>query len=55
MVVESSEAIFAIAEAGIRMRHPDYSDDEVRLTGIRIRIGDDLYRAAFPTGPLLPT
>lgn len=54
MAVDMSEAAFRMAEDGIRLRHPDYSDEEVRLTGIRLRIGDDLFRAAFPTARLLP-
>jgi hypothetical protein len=54
MAVDMSEAAFRMAEDGIRLRHPDYSDEEVGLTGIRLRIGDDLFRVAFPTARLLP-
>lgn len=53
MVVEMSEAVFRIAEEGIRLRHPNYTDEQVRLTGIRLRIGDDLFMAAFPKAALL--
>jgi hypothetical protein len=53
MAAEMSEAAFEIAETGIRLRHPGYTDEEVRLTGIRLRIGDDLFVAAFPSAPLL--
>ena len=48
MAVDMSEAAFDIAEQGIRLRHPSYSDHEVRMAGIRQRIGDDLFEAAFP-------
>jgi hypothetical protein len=54
MAMEMSDAAFQIAEDGIRMRHPDYSDEDVRLTGIRLRIGDVLFSAAFPHASLLP-
>ena len=54
MAIEMSESAFQIAEDGIRMRHPDYSDDDVRLTGIRLRIGDALFAAAFPGASPLP-
>lgn len=54
MVIEASEAIFQIAEEGIRRRHPDYTNDQIRLTGIRLRIGDELFLAAFPDAPTLP-
>jgi len=54
MVVEMSAAADALTRAGIRSRHPDYSDDDVRLTAWRLRWGDDLYRAALPDAPILP-
>lgn len=54
MAVEMSEVAFRMAADGIRLRHPGYSDEEVRLTGIRLRIGDGLFRSAFPAGPVLP-
>lgn len=54
MVVEMSESAFEMAEDGIRMRHPDYTDEQVRLTGIRLRLGDELFRSAFPTASVLP-
>ena len=53
MVVEMSEAMFRIAEDGIRLRHPGYTADEVRLTGIRLRIGDELFASAFPEAAVL--
>lgn len=51
---EMSEAAFEIARTGIRARHPDYSNSQIRLAEIRVRLGDDLFRAAFPGQPLLP-
>ncbi|NQT88381.1 hypothetical protein HQ560_16565 [bacterium] len=50
---EWSRQIRATLEAGIRSRHPDYSDDDVRLTAIRRELGDDLFRQAYPDSPLL--
>ncbi|HUG89280.1 MAG TPA: hypothetical protein VML55_00500 [Planctomycetaceae bacterium] len=35
-------------EAGVRMRHPDYCDDDIRKAVMRILIGEDLYRRCFP-------
>lgn len=52
--VEMSESVFAIAREGIRTRHPEYTDEEVLLTSYRLRLGDALFRAAFPHGPILP-
>ena len=39
--------------AGVRLRHPDYSDGEVFLTLVRRRYGDELVRAAWP-GLVIP-
>jgi hypothetical protein len=33
---------------GVRQRHPDYSDDRVRLAVIRLVLGDDLFRTVYP-------
>lgn len=42
-----------VMRAGIRMRHPDYSVDEVEMALARLLWGDDLYRKARPDWPLL--
>ena len=51
---EMSELAFELCRTGIRSRHPEYSADEVELTEFRLRLGDHLFRAAFPGRPLLP-
>ena len=35
-------------EAGVRHRHPEYDGRTVRLAAIRLWIGVDLFRRAFP-------
>jgi hypothetical protein len=39
MAAEMSDEIRAVAEAGIRGRHPDYSDDQVRAELVGILLG----------------
>jgi hypothetical protein len=39
--------------AGIRMRHPEYMDEQVEMALARLLWGDDLYRKARPQWPLL--
>ncbi len=39
---EMSDDVRALAEAGIRSRHPQYSDEEVRLTLVEILLGREL-------------
>ncbi|HVT48025.1 MAG TPA: hypothetical protein VHD57_09580 [Vicinamibacterales bacterium] len=42
-----------LAMAGIRRRHPEYSDGDVRLALARLLFGDALVRAAWPQCPLV--
>ncbi|MEM9454584.1 MAG: hypothetical protein AAGF11_10420 [Myxococcota bacterium] len=42
-----------IMRAGIRMRHPDYDEQQVEMALARLLWGDDLYRKAKPDWPLL--
>jgi hypothetical protein len=39
--------------AGIRMRHPNYAEEQVEMALARLLWGDDLYRKARPQWPLL--
>ena len=41
------------AVSGIRSRHPEYDDDQVRLAYARLVLGDELTRAAWPTRDLV--
>jgi hypothetical protein len=38
---------------GIRARHPEYSDDQVKWALIRVWIGRDMFRRAYPHCPQL--
>jgi hypothetical protein len=48
MTFELCEQLRSIVATGIRSRHPDYSDDQVRLAGIRLRLGDELFKKVYP-------
>ena len=39
VAAEMSDEIRAVAESGIRRRHPDYSDDEIRAALVVILLG----------------
>ena len=41
-------------EAGIRRRHPDYSDQQVRRAFLRLTIGDELFQKCFPNYDVMP-
>ena len=42
-----------VMRAPIRMRHPEYDDDHVEMALARLLWGDDLYRKARPSWPLV--
>jgi len=43
----------AAARSGIRARHPDYSDEEVRRAFCRLLHGDAVARRVWPGAPLV--
>ena len=53
LAAQLSEDVRAIAMAGIRARHPRYSDREVLYALQRILLGDELFMRAMPLAPLL--
>jgi hypothetical protein len=44
----------ALCEAGVRKRHPEYTDDQIRLARIRLTLGDELFRKVYPGVELEP-
>ena len=38
---------------GVRRRHPAYSEEEVRVATIRLWLGDDDFRRAYPDAPMV--
>jgi hypothetical protein len=42
-----------VAADGIRSRHPEYDEAFVRHALLRMLLGDALFRAAWPSAPLL--
>ena len=48
LACELSDNVRQIAAEGVRRRHLDYSDDEVRLAVIRLMLGEKLFRKAYP-------
>lgn len=53
LVDEFCESLRATSMAGIRARHPTYSDQEVKWALWRMLYGDELFRRAWPAAPLL--
>ena len=45
---ELSQLSRGLLADGVRYRHPDYNEDEVRLAVIRIELGDELFLKVYP-------
>jgi hypothetical protein len=50
---ELTEAVRRLTVAGIRRRHPEYSEDEVQSAWARLRLGDELCSEVWPDRPLV--
>jgi hypothetical protein len=53
LAARMSDEVREIALAGIRSRHPEYSEDEARDALHRLLYGDELFRAVWPGRPLI--
>ena len=53
LALEMIENARSLSESGVRWRHPEYSQRQVRLAAIRLRLGDDLFRKAYPGQDLI--
>jgi hypothetical protein len=51
---ELIEWINQISADGVRRRHPEYSAEQARMAVIRMRLGGDLFRKAFPGVEVVP-
>jgi hypothetical protein len=48
MACEMSDSLRRLATEGVRHRHPEYTEDQVRLASNRLWLGDELFRQVFP-------
>jgi hypothetical protein len=48
LALQMSDFVRGVVAAGVRSRHPDYTDDQVRLAVIRLTLGKELFDKAYP-------
>ena len=53
-IVQMCEDARALGISGIRARHPEYSEDQVKQASHRLFLGDELFREVWPEKELLP-
>jgi hypothetical protein len=51
--LEASALSFELQAAGVRFRHPEYSDEETRVAVTRINLGDELFLRVYPARKLI--
>jgi hypothetical protein len=54
MTFELCRQMREIAAAGVRSRHPGYSDDEVKWAVIRLTLGDQILGKVYPGIDIAP-
>ena len=54
LTFELCDNLRRILADGVRSRHPDYDENQVRLAVIRLRLGDTLYRKVYPKTEVMP-
>ena len=47
MTFQLSDNLRAIVESGVRHRHPNYNDHQVKQAVIRLTLGEQLYQKTF--------
>jgi hypothetical protein len=53
LALQMSDEMRHVTADGIRSRHPEYTDEQVRYALFRLTLGDALFCAAWPDAPLL--
>ncbi len=54
MTFELTRALRQTVRAGIRQRHPDYTQEEVHLALMRLTLGEELFHEVFPESDVRP-
>ena len=51
---EAGENLRQLAASGVRMRHSDYSADQVRLAVIKLMLGKEMFKKVLPNVEIEP-
>lgn len=54
MGVELSNTMRSVVESGVRDRHPNHTNEEVRLAVLRVMVGEELFRQCCPNCDVEP-
>lgn len=54
MAFEFSDWLRTVTEAGVRRRHPDYDEEQVRRAVMRLWLGEEHFPKVFPNETISP-
>lgn len=54
MACEMSDYVRALSVAGVRRRHPEYTEEEAKLAVTRMCIGEKLFKEVYPGRDVRP-
>ncbi len=54
LACEMSDYVRGLAVAGVRRRHPEYTEEEAKLAVTRMCIGEELFKQAYPGRDVRP-
>jgi hypothetical protein len=54
MTFQLNSSLRSISEAGVRHRHPQYSERQVKLAATKLAIGADLFKLVYPNEDVEP-
>lgn len=54
MMLNFCDFIHDIARSGIRQRHPEYSEEQVKMAFIRLLYGEEIFCKVFPAAQPCP-
>jgi hypothetical protein len=54
LALEMSDSLRKVVAAGVRQRHPEYTDDRARLAVIHLYLGDELFHQVYPGVDIRP-
>jgi hypothetical protein len=48
LACQMSDSARLLSAAGVRHRHPDYGEEQVKMAVIRLTLGEELFRKVYP-------
>ncbi len=54
LAIQMSKSLLEVVTAGVRRRHPDFLEGQVRLAVLRLVLGEELFGRVYPGARTAP-